>query len=246
MTSTEVALVAALGASALTGLASLGVVWMQEWRRQKASDEDALRGAAGELLSRSMAISARAQTLGNTMRLRSGLKEGFDVAMRHRKLMDPLELHDWMAQDIIPLNAALDEIWTRDNQEGIRLANAVVSECTNLLGVNTARQPTSNGWDAVRRWAAGDQWTPETTEELNRALRSLAQARKVYAEHVRQRFGLQAVELFTLAEKESDKAAMDATESSKTSEAASLVAALPAASEAATPVKRRRFWERGQ
>jgi hypothetical protein len=31
------------------------------------------------------------------MKVRSGLKEGVDVATRNRKPVDPLEVHDWMA-----------------------------------------------------------------------------------------------------------------------------------------------------
>ena len=34
------------------------------------------------------------------VRFRSGLKEGWDVALRQRTPADPLELHDWMAQDL--------------------------------------------------------------------------------------------------------------------------------------------------
>ena len=50
--------------------------------------------------------------MGETMRFRSGLKEGWDIALRHRKPVDPLELPDWMAQDLVPLNEVLSELWT--------------------------------------------------------------------------------------------------------------------------------------
>jgi hypothetical protein len=202
MTPTEVALTAALGASFLTGLASLGAIWFQEWRRGKASDEDALRASAQELLNRSLAFAMRARAIDETVKLRSGLKEGFDVAMRNRKPADLLELHDWMAQDLAPLNAALSEIWTRDNQKGIRLANDVVNACTALLGASTSSQQDTNAWERVRRWATGVRWTPEMIEENDRAMRELAHARKRYADHVRARFGLDTVELFTLPESE--------------------------------------------
>lgn len=200
MTSAELAIAAALGASLLTGLASLGVTWIREWLQGRASERAALHAAVQELLSRSMAVAARARAVGETMRIRSGLKEGFDVAMRHRKLLDVFELHDWLAQDITPMTAALSEIWTRDDQEGIRLANDVVSKCMDLLGTNTTRQQTDNGWERMRRWAAGERWTPEMIEETNRAMRELALARKRYAEHARARFGLDVVELFASVE----------------------------------------------
>lgn len=197
MTPDEVALVAAFGSSALTGAVSLGVVWVREWQRQKASNRAALRAAVTELLSRSLAIAMRARTMGETMKLRSGLKEGLDVALRHRKPTDPLELHDWIARDMVPLNTALSELWTRADQEGVRLANEVVNKCSDLLGVSTARQK-ADGWERMRRWAMGERWTPGMVAENDRAMRELAHARKRFADHARAQLGHEAVELFLL------------------------------------------------
>ncbi|HET9081114.1 MAG TPA: hypothetical protein VFO01_11460 [Trebonia sp.] len=199
MTPAELATASALGASLLTGLASLGVMWLQQWLQGRASDRAALAASARELLSRSLAVAMRARVMGDTMKSRSGLKEGLDVTLRQRKPVDPLELHDWMARDLAPLNAALSEIWTRDNQEGVRLANDVVNKCAVLLSASTARQQ-ADGWKRARVWAAGEQWTPEMTKAYDSAMRELARARKDYADHARARFGLDAVELFTSAE----------------------------------------------
>jgi hypothetical protein len=85
VTAAELTVVAALGASFLTGLASLGVVAFQEWRRRKASDRDALLAAVTEMLSRSLAVSLRAEAMGLTMKVRSGLGEGVEVALRQRR-----------------------------------------------------------------------------------------------------------------------------------------------------------------
>ena len=79
--------------------------------------------------------------MGESMRLRSGLSEGLDVTLRLRKLADAMEFHDWMAQDVAPMHAALDEIWTRWDQDGVRLANDVAGKCMDLLGISTASQP---------------------------------------------------------------------------------------------------------
>jgi len=50
--------------------------------------------------------------------------EGVEVVMlRLRKPAGAMELHDWQAPDLVPLNAALNEVWTRWDQERIRLAN---------------------------------------------------------------------------------------------------------------------------
>lgn len=74
LTLAELTLTAALAASALTGLASLGAVGTQERRRRQTRDREALRAAVGELMSRSVAIAMRSQAMGETMKVRSGLK----------------------------------------------------------------------------------------------------------------------------------------------------------------------------
>ena len=200
MTPAEVAIAAALGASFLTAAGSLGVVWVQAWRRAKAQDRAALRAAVRELLSRSIAVALRAQTIGESMRLRSGLSEGLDVTMRLRRPADAMELHDWMAQDVLPMHAALDEIWTRWDQDGVRLADDVVGKCMDLLGTNAATQPTHNGRERVRKWAVGERWTPEMRDAQQAAIRELAHARKRFADYARARLGLPEVDLFSQVE----------------------------------------------
>ncbi len=200
MTPAELTVIAALGASALTGLASLGVVAFQEWRPGKASDQDALHAAVIELLSRSLAIAMRGQAMGYTMKIRSGLKEGFDIAMRQRKLVDPLELHDWMAQDWVPLNAALSEIWARWDQEGIRLANDVAGKAADLLGACTTTTPARSGWEHARIWAAGERWTPEMAADAQRAVQDLAHSRKRLADYARDKLCMARVDLFAQVE----------------------------------------------
>jgi hypothetical protein len=53
-----------------------------------------------EMLARSMEASLRAQAMGETMKLRSGL------GVVTRKLFDCLVIHDWITQDLAPLKAA--------------------------------------------------------------------------------------------------------------------------------------------
>jgi hypothetical protein len=170
MTPAELTLAAALGSSALTGAVSFGVFWLQDRRQRKAADKAALHKAMSDLLSRSLAVAMRARAMGETMKSRSGLTEGVDVALRQRKPVDQLELHDWMAQDVAPLNEALTEIWTRDNQAGVRLANDVVSKCMDLLGASTTIQGPSTSRERLRRWAVGVRWTPEMVAENDRAM----------------------------------------------------------------------------
>ena len=71
--------------------------------------------------------------------------EGVDIVLlRLRKPVDAIELYDWQAPDLVPLNAALNEVWTRWDQEGIRLANDLVNKCLDLLGASVALAPASS------------------------------------------------------------------------------------------------------
>lgn len=195
MTFAELTVIAALGASALTGLASLGLVAFQEWRRGKASDQDALRAAIGELLARSLALTLRAEVIAAALKNRSGLREFLDVMMHHRKPVDMLEVHDWMAQDWAPLNTALSDLWTRCDQEGMRLANDVVGRCGDLLRISVALQPARTRTERVQRWAAGERWTPELLADFQYAVKEHAQARKRFANYARAKLGQQSTDL---------------------------------------------------
>lgn len=189
-------MVAALGAAALTALASLGVVWYQESRRVRASASEALHQAIVELLARSLAISLRARALGDLMKHRSGLTEGLDVATRVHKPVNLLELHDWVAEDFSPLNEACGQIWTRGDQEMVRLANAVVLCCADLLGVSTARQQAVSAAERLRVWVLGERWTPDMVAEHQASVEALAEARKGLADCARRAFGRDVVDLF--------------------------------------------------
>lgn len=197
MTSAELAVTAALGASFLTGLASLGVVAFQQWLAGRSSDADALISAVNEMLSRSMAIAMRAQAMADQMRIRSGLGEGVDVTMRVRKPADLLELHDWMAQDLAPMNAAWSVVWARGDQEMVRRANALLAKCSDLIGAGTTTQAATSYRERIRRYVIGERWTDKERGESQQALKDVAHARKDLAEYARQKLGKRHAELFT-------------------------------------------------
>lgn len=196
VTPAELAVIAALGASALTGGASLGVVALQERLRGRRADRDVLLTAVIAMMSRSMSVMTRSQAMSQQMRLRSGLAEGADVALRLRKPADSLELHDWLAIDMAPLTEAWSIIWARGDQEMVRLANALLSKCGDLLAAATSRNPADTVATHLRRWARGEKWTPELQADLDRAVKDVAHARERLAQYARLHLGLPAVELF--------------------------------------------------
>jgi hypothetical protein len=122
--------------------------------------------------------------------------EGLDILLRIRKPVEVMELHDWMAQDMSPLNHAWSEIWARGDQELVRLANRVLDQCAELLAVGAARQPGRGAVERTRRWLVGDRWTPEMLDELKLAQRGLADARKGLTDYARTRLGRRGVNLF--------------------------------------------------
>lgn len=197
MSSAALAVIAALGASGLTALASLGVVAYREHLRGKAAEHQALVAAVTEMLARSMEVSLRAEAMGQEMKIRSGILEGVDIViLRLRKPFSALEMHDWMAQDMAPLNAAWSVIWARGDQELIRRANALLSACSDLISVSTARTPAPTRTARIRRHMAGERWTPPMQEGLQEARVAMADAREQLAQHARQVLGKQTAQLF--------------------------------------------------
>jgi hypothetical protein len=63
--------------------------------------------------------------------------------------------------------------------------------------VSASVQEPASGWERLRTWAVGVRWTSEMIAEHDLQMKELAHARKRLAEHVRARFGRDAVELFT-------------------------------------------------
>lgn len=185
-----VALIAALGASLLTAVGSLGVVHYQERLRGESAEADALAVTVTELLSRSFALAVRARAIGETVKLRSGIGEGVEVTMRQRKPADLLELHDWLEKDFAPLRTAWSELWSRGDQELVDAGNRLMLACADVVTAATDTMPTPSELSAkVRRFVRGEEWTPEMTERLQLSERALSAARKELTLVARRKLG---------------------------------------------------------
>jgi hypothetical protein len=135
--------------------------------------------------------------MGETMKIRSGLGEGVDIVTHQRKPFDPLEMHDWMAQHMAPLNAAWSAIWAGGDQELVRRANALLSACSDLISVSTARMPAETAGARLRRQVAGERWTQEMLDKLQESRTMMAQAREKLAQHARTVLGMPPAQLFS-------------------------------------------------
>jgi hypothetical protein len=147
--------------------------------------------------------------MGDAMKTRSGLGEGVDVLMHQRKPLDPLEIHDWIAQDMAPLTAAWSVIWARGDQELIRLANQLLDGCAGLLAASTARMPADTYGTRLRRNVAGERWTPEMRAEVDQKMKELAHAREQLAQYARTMLGMAKAELFGHQAESAEAAATD-------------------------------------
>lgn len=133
MNAAWVAVIAALGSSLLTGLATFGVSWWTDRRRAVARKHNELAAAVGELLASSEALTHRFSTIMATGIQRSGIGEGVDQLLRLRKPLDPLELWDWVAPDFRSMSNALSRLWLVGDRELVVLANQVVAQCAGLM-----------------------------------------------------------------------------------------------------------------
>lgn len=182
--------VAAIGASILTGGTAFGLDWKQSRRTQEAERIKRRDSAYANLLARSRPIMEVAGTLRLVVEQRSGIGEGLDIALRHRKLLDHFELQDWLQKYLGPLNDALSEIWLTGSQQTVEKANEVVEKCASLLAVSTKHE--SSGGAVAKRFSRV-AWSDEEVASYLEALGALASARKDFADMVRSEAGYSRV-----------------------------------------------------
>jgi hypothetical protein len=186
--------IAALGASLLTVLGTVGRDRLQERREGRGAEKKEQLAAYQEVLNRSLAFANRSRALGETMRLRSGLEEGLSVALRQRRLLDPFELYDWIDKDYGPLIDAWSRVWVVGPQSAIDAADRVALACGEVLGAATARSYRNQVVRAYRM-LVGEVWTRDQLAEYDRALRRLAEERVAFVKVIRAEMGKQAVDL---------------------------------------------------
>jgi hypothetical protein len=199
MSATWAVVAAALGSAALTGLASVGALLLQERKRQRAEAKAARRHNYAVFLARSWGFLQRAQALADMSRLRTGFGEGLDIILRLRKPIDLREIHDWLNVDWSPLIDAYSDIQATDSQEVIDAASLFVQRCGILIDVGA---PTLTGWRAkVRVATIGLPWTPEQRTGWRRALEDCGEARRGFITVARDRLGQDSVDLLAIVEK---------------------------------------------
>lgn len=182
--------VAAIGASLLTTLATFGVVWVQRrWSGRDSAQQERI-GAYQDLLARSMTLALRADTARQAIRLRSGLSEGLSVTLRQRRPVDPFELHDWLSEDWRPVSDAWSRVHVVGSQHAIDVADRLLDACGDLLAAATAFDQRRNPLTRVVR---GEAPSDEQAEAYQAALRRMAGERVALARLARHEAGNEEV-----------------------------------------------------
>jgi hypothetical protein len=190
---------AGLGGSFLGLTGALGVAWMQARGSGRAAVASARRDAYSHLLAAGVLVIHTAYQLRSVMELSSGLAEGAGVLMGARKPIDPLEVHWVLRRDAEPIHQAWAAVWTVGSPEAIRLANDLVEKAGEVMSGATV---PGEGRSKAMRFLAGEKWTPAQVEAWDGRIRTLALARRTFAEQARRELGMEVAQLFTAAPEE--------------------------------------------
>jgi hypothetical protein len=184
--------IAALGASLLTGFFGFGGIWSQQHRLSKAAETQEKSLVYHQLISRSLSFAIRAATLRNVMKTRSGPKEGVDVTFGYRKPSDPLELHDWLSKDFDPINDAWYKIQIIGTAESVDSATELLDACGDFIGIATT---SGAGRGKVATAVKGIAWTTEQEDALQAAIKRVTGCRESFIKIARKELGKDVVVL---------------------------------------------------
>jgi len=188
-----VPVVAALGASLLTGLVAFGMEWWRSRKVGKSGLADRRSRAYSTLLTRSTTVMQLATNLHVAMELRSGLREGINVTAGIRKALDPLELADRLNTEMQPLYEAWSEVWVVGSKEAIAEVNDLIARCGAVMGAATQRGKARPLWLVA---ITGEKWTQAQLDEWQEEMRGLAEARRILGVIARKETGVEMVDLF--------------------------------------------------
>lgn len=193
MSSYWIPVVAALGASALTGLVAFGLDDVRARRERRERLKERRQLAYAEMISHAAALALAAGSMSLTAKLRSGLVEGMDIVFRHRKPIDPLDLHDWLMKELGPMLDAMAEIWVVGTPKAVVAANELLQKCNRVLEQGTTRGESGS---SLVRYLFGEKWTTTQAEAFQEAINEMADARKVLAEVARVEMNMEFAHLF--------------------------------------------------
>ena len=185
MSSSWAPVVAALGASALTGLFTLGVAaWIQARSSRTIALGDRREAYLG-LLHAVSRLTAVGLTVRVTLQHRVGVAESAGVLMGLRRAVDLDEVQQRFERELVSILDAEARLWTVGSQPAIDASETVAIAATAYLeasGSMSVRQ---------RRWIGIDGWRPSAEQEqaLEKINAELMAARVEFVRVVRKEIG---------------------------------------------------------
>jgi hypothetical protein len=190
---------AALGSSFLT---IVGTFWLERWRAKRAdhgTSSDRLREACIHMCSHAMALALRGNALYLTAIFRSGIGEGLDVALYHRRPLDVMELTSWLFEDLRPMLEAQSLIEITGDHDLIRatadlvLAGMAVVGKASDVARSRSQEPDVGASRRVAGWMRGIvpmRKNAEVEQAIQQAVRTLGQEARQFARVTRERLGV--------------------------------------------------------
>ncbi|MHB8289438.1 MAG: hypothetical protein ACYDEY_09415 [Acidimicrobiales bacterium] len=189
---------AALGSAFLT---IAGTFWLEQWRlgrAGKAAHNDRLREACVQMGAHALSLVLRAQALYLTAIFRSGIGEGLDIVLHHRKPIDPMELADWLAVDLKPMLEAQSLIELTAGEELVRAAAGLVLAAMAVLeragrATSSPAGPDASVWHRfVSRFKAlvPLHRDPEVEKAIQETVRELGRQLRKFTRVTRERLGV--------------------------------------------------------
>lgn len=195
MNASEVAVLAALCASLFTGLAALGVMWLQERRRERRADDDAIVRDIGVVLSTSLAIIERGHVWSILGQLHSKPSTQVALLLGLQKPIDFVAMYEPMIIEHKLANEAGARVVLQSNQEIAARTNAVLVAAADMLGAVMPSPPIRRRADpssAFKGWGPGDMKRAEQVQQ------NLSEAREALALAARRRLRQPAIDVFEL------------------------------------------------
>ena len=185
-------LIAALGASALTGFFGFGHSWLQGRREAKTARWQSRRSAYSRLLAATAMVVHDADTLHLMMQSRSGIGEGVDVVLHYRRTIEVVDLHELVHPTMTALHGAWADVWTVGTPQAVHLANVAVDACTEAMRAATE---SGQGRSDLSTRLRGVKWTDQQLASWRAAQHALALARAKFANLAREELEVEVTDL---------------------------------------------------
>lgn len=190
-------LAAALGASALTSLGAGYLDRRRAKREEKRARLETLQQSCERFVGAALRLAQRSGALFQTMHVRSGFTESLDIVLHHRKPVDPLELTDWIIQDIGPMLEAQSIIWFLGSDQLIKEASDALVAAGEVVGASThlseeQRIKPIRSWrdlSEIKRRLTPLKIDPESESARNMAVINLGRSLRRFAATMRTELG---------------------------------------------------------